>query len=1007
MGKAHRTLVPPRIEAQPPATPGLDLEAVSKEGRANLRQLAGLTWTDHNVHDPGITLLESIAYGWVDLAYRATTTMPQLLEAPSRHFFSADQMLPTAPVTADDLRRMLLDVQGVRDARVRPFDWHLDSDLHASGPLGGHVFIDQRTCRLKTVPEDGDTRLEVAGLLSIELALESARQPDDALAGPDDVLQRVRDAFHEARPLGCDLGAIHVLPSATLRICADLDLRPNADPALVRAEVLLALSHAIEPPVEFRSLAERRADGETVEELHTGPLANSGFLGRQLPEQPRRLHASDIYRVILSVEGVRLVSRLRVVVVNGAHEEGAAGRADQLLNDTGNDPIELPADATLRLDIDRSILRCFVGPVPQPPTSTEILRAHFDRLERRAVRARVPHAGPSGTARRGRAAMGAPLDADRDWPRDQLHSLQETLPAIYGVGRSPLPQSVSAERRGQAAQLQAYLLIFDQLRADFMAQLDAMPRLLSVRAEELDRSHFVGACDTVPGFGYLLPRAARASLEALLEGGDADRLERINTRLDHLLARYGDGFGPLEHALRGPDDMPSLIADKARLLRTLDVTSRDRGRGANLLASEPPAEALTRRLEARLGLAPDRIEGRSELPNPGLELFRDRLGDWRFRIVHEDGDIVLRSAHAHRDAESAWKACRATVRQMQRGRTAFRTLDPSARRRSFGFALDDDYGQPLAYSTDMFDVIQRSDAITRLVAMARTLDYNALRMPLMPGSVAIQTYPDRSRRLRFRVVRSEGEGLLVSTRGWGTPDELDAAICDMIRLGSDAENYEIRDYGQSIGLVLPSEDEAGLVAQSPLRFADEETAIAHRSTIADALADLLSNQAPQVIEHVLLRPRRTGAALMAHAPCTDGGACHVDDPYSHRLTIGLPAWAPQFADLRRRAAAEELVRMEAPAHLAVRICWLDRLTAFELRTARRRFFDTHRSALIAPESARARDERDAALDGLVARLSRVRSIYPEVRLHDCDQPNPAGSALLGHSRLGDLNVLRE
>ncbi|MBP1650009.1 MAG: hypothetical protein H6Q26_166, partial [Bacteroidetes bacterium] len=52
----------------------LDFTRLRSEGIGYLAQLSGKIWTDHNVHDPGITILETLCYALLDLGYR--TNLP-------------------------------------------------------------------------------------------------------------------------------------------------------------------------------------------------------------------------------------------------------------------------------------------------------------------------------------------------------------------------------------------------------------------------------------------------------------------------------------------------------------------------------------------------------------------------------------------------------------------------------------------------------------------------------------------------------------------------------------------------------------------------------------------------------------------------------------------------------------------------------------------------------------------------------------------------------------------
>ena len=94
----------------------------SKAGSAN--------WTDYNTHDPGISILEALAYAITELAYRTGFPIEDILASaarrlaptdpyPDQTFYSARKILTVNPTTAEDFRRLLIDVDTVRNAWVR------------------------------------------------------------------------------------------------------------------------------------------------------------------------------------------------------------------------------------------------------------------------------------------------------------------------------------------------------------------------------------------------------------------------------------------------------------------------------------------------------------------------------------------------------------------------------------------------------------------------------------------------------------------------------------------------------------------------------------------------------------------------------------------------------------------------------------------------------------------------------------------------------------------------
>jgi hypothetical protein len=105
------------ISRQAPALNSMNYALLREKGVARLQELAGNIWTDYNIHDPGVTILEALAYVITDLGYRSGYTIPDLLaQDPSgssdiKNFFTAYEILTNRPLTLNDYRKLLIDVQ--------------------------------------------------------------------------------------------------------------------------------------------------------------------------------------------------------------------------------------------------------------------------------------------------------------------------------------------------------------------------------------------------------------------------------------------------------------------------------------------------------------------------------------------------------------------------------------------------------------------------------------------------------------------------------------------------------------------------------------------------------------------------------------------------------------------------------------------------------------------------------------------------------------------------------
>ena len=205
MATASSPLQPATLSRTPEPV-GQNAAALLAEGLEHLRRLAGQTWTDHNIHDPGITTLELVTWAQAELGYRAALPLTDLLAAPADagpaiggQFHRARDVLPGAPLTALDWRKLLIDLEGVKNAWITPF---------TPPPL----YADRLARKLDRSPPAHAHYQEVrlGGLYRVAIDFMDA---DNTLAEQDIVLSRVRAALEAHRNLAEDFIAIDPVPT--------------------------------------------------------------------------------------------------------------------------------------------------------------------------------------------------------------------------------------------------------------------------------------------------------------------------------------------------------------------------------------------------------------------------------------------------------------------------------------------------------------------------------------------------------------------------------------------------------------------------------------------------------------------------------------------------------------------------------------------------------------------------------------------------------------------------
>src|SRR4051812_24913909 len=413
----------PTLPVGPLEHVSMDYARLREEALQHLQRLWSAQWTDHNAHDPGITILEQLCYAITDLGYRAGFPVPELLAGGRPWLPGPEDILVTDPVTPDDLRKVALDVDGIGNAWVE--------DL-AAPEISFYFNAAAHELRLRADPADPDADpVDLQGLRRIVLQTTDLIQGEDALAS-------VAARLNAGRGLGSDfsvalLGTFSVGMTATIEIGAADDLVELMAGMLERIEDYLA------PKARFISRAEALAQGRPIEEVLDGPLLDHGFVDL-LPEPRQTVYVSDLLHVLLDVPEVKAV---RSLVLQGTTSERWALQVP---------PGKLAVlSSSAQITLVRRDLALAVD-------ATAVRKRLDERRAARALQATSAGDGPP-----------PPLPRARDLTR--YRSIQYQLPAAYGVGPYGLPASAPPERRAQARQLAAYLLIFDQLFANALAQL--------------------------------------------------------------------------------------------------------------------------------------------------------------------------------------------------------------------------------------------------------------------------------------------------------------------------------------------------------------------------------------------------------------------------------------------------------------------------------------------------------------------------------------------------------
>ncbi|PHN02224.1 hypothetical protein [Flavilitoribacter nigricans] len=582
----------------------LGLEAIIRTGSRH--------WTDYNEHDPGITILESIVYALTDLGYRTmfpiedilaeTQTLNENLTETS--FYTARDILTVNPVSLTDFRKLIIDLEGVDNAWVYPAP-------NFFNPVRG----------ILDILIDANEQIKVERDTSVSRA-------DQGESKREQLIQNVRQTFTKHRNLAHDLGKIIIRDAFSIYFFLDLSIEPEAVTEKVVAEVMLQLEFFLVNTVQFYSLPEMMIKfDQDVNKIFNGPQLLHGFLPDDaLKPVISELRTVDLLPVINAVPGVRRVNELKFRTDTKGEDLPATLRK----NATWNYREKLPHHRKPVLaNLDQQVI--FVKKEDQltawDPSVTAVEYSNLKNNQR----------SPKLAAE----ARDIPVPQGKFRDITQYLSIQQEFPRLYGLEPHGPPAGAGASRLAQIRQLKTYLLIFDQILANYLSQLANLGNLFSWSTAVKRTYYFQGLETAVEDLQELLQESAltdqqiedkenddmpennskllRNYLRKLADFREDEKtfLDRRNRFLTHILARFGRQLTHFTNNLEATEQQMerqqwTALTTKMNVLNSYAELSAQRNRAFNLDQKETnfPKEfsGLRRWVELLLNMTPESID---------------------------------------------------------------------------------------------------------------------------------------------------------------------------------------------------------------------------------------------------------------------------------------------------------------------------------------------------------------------------------------------------------------
>ena len=1001
----------------------LDYELLRAEGLKYLEDLGHLSWTDFNAHDPGITVLEALCYVMTELGYRTGFPMRDLLTKDSTHLaddqvlYTAKQILTNNPLTINDYRKVLIDIIGVHNAWL----FAENSIKSANGVLQPinevPIFANCKADQLQY--ETTDVPLFLSGLYKVLLDLDNSLIYGDMNNG---------EILDDNPALGgrYEKGEFQIALELTSWKSADFDF------------AALAASAANIDTIVISGVPDGWAGKLTLTNGKTEDFVID------IPKKPASspVTLADLQTMLGDKD--YMASRFKFYLDKITESRRIVKTAIKKLQERRNLCEDFLEVTTVE---DEEIAFCF--DVDVKPA------ADIEKVEAEIFYAIENYLNPSVDffSLKERLELGIPVDEifegvvlehgfidTQQLEKTQLRSVVYTSDIInllmdidgvlairnfvmtkYGDNGKPVPgflglkwcMKISPYHKPVLSIDKSKILLFKN-QFPFIARYEEVYDTVSMFHAQRSRAKLFGTQDDLPlpigtvrdtssfwPLQYDFPQTYGIGEAGLPANATQERISQQRQLKAYLMF--------FEQLLA---DFLTQLTEAPKLFSTADITHTYFASFLGDIKDIKPIYTFDG-LDFELHDAIINADSATTVKNrwkPLYEptpLYEDRRG--RFldhmlaRFAESFNDYALMLYRLNYEDRSETKIDFATIKNA-RIFTLMNYPDISANRgKAFNY-----FPQKADFSIDtaqLWDTKNVSGLEKRICSLTGIADYSrrflyciqnieiiCTEKPVMENGVEVLHC------FHSFHITSIG-GTVMTSKEYEKKSDAEAAVMEVIERAKDTASYSVQENGGKfyiqLGDILMSE--AGFNSSGEAQ--DEIKAIA-----AEFSAGCKDPEGLHLLEHILLRPRMVPEPekkfdLMP--VCLHECDCPCElDPYSFRASVVLPYWPGHFDNMAFREYFETRIREEAPAHVMLKICWLnnDLLREFEIRY--KKWIEALALYAFDQKQANLLSFRDAN-DKMIEILSQLHSEYPLANLHDCEESKEgSNTVVLGRTVLG-------
>jgi len=504
----------------------LDYENLRTLALELVQKYSGKIWTDYNLHDPGVTIIEALCFALTDLVYKTNFSIQDILsntdgsiDFKDQSFYTIDEILATNPTNLTDLKKVFLDK--IEEIQYISF---LKTSSNIQFSIDKGVY-------------DVQIQLKPAIIEQIK----SLKEESEVENFYNNLKGKIKFHFNHNRFLGVDIQNIYFSKPIEVNIQANISISKDVDAEEILAKIYYHISNYFTYILKFDSPVDLYNSNIDLVDIYDGPSLTKGVIKNDFfQEQIIEANENDIITLIKTIPGIKEVLNFSFIGV-----ENKSKLFTIKLNDNEYFTINhLSKGNKVKFFIEERELK--INYVFFDSLFNELISSN--KVLKNNEIAEITNKNTYGNYR----------------SIETYHTIQNHFPIIYGLGLEGISSSEGEPRIAYLRQLKAFLALFEQIMANYVSQLNATNYLFSNKLfGPHAKTYFSQPIHQITGLKDILiffndinkdenqsiseNNAINKLLQALntIAENDAIFNDRKNAFFNHLLARFNIALNSL------------------------------------------------------------------------------------------------------------------------------------------------------------------------------------------------------------------------------------------------------------------------------------------------------------------------------------------------------------------------------------------------------------------------------------------------------------------------------